>query len=264
MQFKQKFSIILFLLISFSAFSQIAEQTRKGNKFALVIIDMQPYFIERGGNHTKPNNITKINQILDEQVTLIRKAKQIGMPVIVVEYDLSRLNLKEGVETNSKLKSAIGNYKNTTYFIKNEDGMFSSSNVKKLTNYLSENQIGKLIITGANGGACVEASISGALRNNYDVIAYSKGIADFNYQGFIYPYEYGEGAYNYRTSKCTNCSFKEFNSISEFDQLIREIGRKNFSAKNNAGRNNSLRQIPAKEIPEQNIKSSKDQQVSDQ
>jgi len=108
--------------------------------------------------------------------------------------------------------AAAQGYDKAKVIKKNTDGVFSSKNIyrKELVAYLQENQVGTLIITGANGGACVYLSMRGALDNNCTVIAYNRGIADFNFKDFIYPFA---GYYDNTELNCKNCSFKEVSSM---------------------------------------------------
>jgi hypothetical protein len=69
---------------------------------------------------------------------------------------------------------------------------------------------------GANGGACVSDSIVEAIQGNCSVVAFNKGIADFNYKQFIYPYA-GQYAKIKSSSNrlCKDCSFKEVSSLDD-------------------------------------------------
>jgi hypothetical protein len=65
-----RFLVVLFLIISLA----IAGEPRLGNNYALIIIDMQPYFVTRGGNEKKKENIAKVNQIIKKQKEMIELA----------------------------------------------------------------------------------------------------------------------------------------------------------------------------------------------
>lgn len=129
-------------------------------------------------------------------------------------------------ETNPKLKQATAGYSKVVSFVKNTDGMFEDYNQTKelIKSYLASNKIKNLIITGANGGACVQESISGALDNNYNVTAISKAIADFNYPEFIYPYA---KIYSFNPH-CSDCKFKEVESTETvaLDLAIKQLDNK--------------------------------------
>ncbi|MES3038629.1 MAG: isochorismatase family protein [Bdellovibrionota bacterium] len=187
------------------------------HKSALVIIDMQPYFVTRGGHSETPENKAKVDKIIQEQIIAINHAKSLGLPIIVIEY--GRDGFSNLGETNPILKSAVGNYKQANYFKKDRDGMFDEHNSfrKKLTDYIAQNHIGTLVISGANGGACVNASIQGALDGNCSVVAYLGGIADFNYKEFIYPYLW---KYKDIKSDCKDCSFRQVSSMEGVTQFL--------------------------------------------
>jgi nicotinamidase-related amidase len=192
----------LFSLLVFVTFVCFAGDPRIGNNYALVIIDMQPKFVTRGGNDQVPENIKKVKEIIENQKQMIAMAKKQNIPIIFIEY-------KDFGDTNSELKKESEGYDNVKYFTKNTDGMFDSynTNEKQISDYLRSQEIGNLIITGANGGACVSESIDGALKNNYNVLAYTNGIADFNYEAFIFPYV---KQYDFKPT-CESCSFREIN-----------------------------------------------------
>ena len=199
--------VLFFFFLSFNLFAGPA----------LVIIDMQPYFATRGGVSETPENKKSIQDILSYQVEAIKVAKKANIPIIVIEYDLHAW-AKEGNKTSDVLTSAIGNYKKTTTLLKNTDGMFDSgnANLKKLLSYVKENSIDKLIITGANGGACVLSSIEGAIKKDINVVAYTKGIADFNYSKFIFPYKYNDNGVtlSYASEEGKKCKFKQTDDLA--------------------------------------------------
>ena len=133
--------------------------------------------------------------------------------------------------TNTELKEAVNEYKNVKYFFKNSDSMFAEENIYKseLSKYLSDKEVGNLVIIGANGGACVESSIEGALSNNCNVIAYNKGIADFNFIDFIYPYVYDK----HIPTKCEDCTFKEMYRLENifFEMTTKQLKTKKIDLK---------------------------------
>lgn len=195
MKIKSLFTTLL-LILSFSLWAQVG-------KSALIVIDMQPYFVERGGNDKDLENAKKVADILAEQERMILQARAANIPVIFIEYEWPGYAF--GV-TNERLSAAAKDYDQASVVKKATDGMFDDSKAKEqLNKLLAEKGINHLYITGANGGACVEQSIRGALRNNYSVTSVSQGVADFNYKEFIYPYK---GHYNF-TPTCASCSFKE-------------------------------------------------------
>lgn len=156
-------------------------------KVALFIIDMQPKFSERGGYHELRSNPSKIQSVLERQVQLIRLAKEADVPVVFIEY-------RNFGSTSDVLTREVIDYENTKLFEKANDGMFSDTRgvAEDIARYLEARDITDLIITGANGGACVRCSIQGALDRGYRVWADIYGIADFNHSDFILPYRYGE------------------------------------------------------------------------
>lgn len=214
-------SLVQKVFILLLAINTWATDPEIGDKTALIVIDMQPYFATRNGVENRQMNKKALEDITKQQTETIKQAMAADMPIVFLEY--------HGYgDTNDSLKNLVKNYSKAKFIDKTTDGMFDRSNTYKeeLTKYLNENEVGKLIVTGANGGACVESSISGALNIGYDVIAYSKGIADFNYYTFIYPYD----DYYEFDKKCKkNCKFKE---IDELEVLSLEIAKEKVGSKN--------------------------------
>lgn len=223
----------LLLIFSLNAFA--LDGPRVGDNYALVIIDMQPYFVERGGNDKELVNAKKVDEILNNQVKMIELAKKSGIPIVFVEYESYG-------DTNSKLKEAAAGYDNIKIITKNTDGMLDDYNNKKseLSDYLRSKEIGNLIITGANGGACVQQSIAGSLQNNYNVLAYSKGIADFNYTEFIFPYD---DVYNF-TPTCDNCKFREVDDAETIALELTLARQKPPKSNENESDRNLLKDVP--------------------
>lgn len=110
---------------------------------------------------------------------------------------------------------AVEGYSELKVIKKTTEGIFEDKNKYKdeLVNHLKKKKIGTIIIAGVNGAACVWESISGALQNNCSVVAFSKGIADFNSKEFSYPYA---GYFKRIKFQCADCSFKE---LSEVDNV---------------------------------------------
>ncbi len=201
MGFKRHLFLFAFVLFAASAacFGELP-------KHAVVIIDMQPKFETRGGSADKPDNVEKVKKLTAAQVTAIKNAKLAKAPILIVEYDGYG-------DTKDDLKKELTDYKDVKYFIKNSDGMFEDYNKSKkdIVDHLKAKGIDTLIIMGANGGACVRSSITGAIENKFNVIAFSKGIADFNFDDFMWPY-------NYKDIKET--TFKEVGDIETVNATL--------------------------------------------
>lgn len=172
---------------------------------------MQQLFVTRQGHDKDPANIKKLQNLLENQKRMIQLAKSKKIPIIFFE-------LKDFGETNSELKQAVGNYSKVKYFTKQTDGIFSPNNMSlgELTDFLKHENVKNLIISGANGGSCVDSSIRGSLENNYNVLAFNQGIADFNYKEFIYPYV-DQFFFN---PKCESCRFRE---VPDFETIALEL-----------------------------------------
>lgn len=159
---------------------------------ALVIIDMQDFFAQRQGTHKQFANPQVLAKIMERQKRMIDIAKSRNIPILIVEYG-SDTHHPIG-RTNSELRNQIGRYRNLKRIVKQRDGLFDSDPVASHAHRILRRWgVNELIIIGANGGACVERTIQGALQTGYKVKAYSDAIADFNYDRFQYPYIYRGG-----------------------------------------------------------------------
>ena len=216
----EKFVFSLLVFVSLINFSYSADGD-KGS--ALIIIDMQSYFVKRNGKDQEPANVKKLEEVLKAQQAAIKQAKELKIPIIFIEYQ------NFGTSNPDLIKSTEG-YENVTTFIKNTDGMFESYNntTKQIEEFLQNKNIKTLIIAGANGGACVLASIQGSLARNFNVLAISTAIADFNYPEFVYPYK---ARYSFKTS-CNDCSFKEIENpdMATLELTLHKLNNKNVVA----------------------------------
>lgn len=220
---------------------------RTGNA-ALIIIDMQPIFLDR-----MPK--TMLEQLFESQNQVIERAKAARLPIIFVEYGYEILRRKgalgylkyrsrqpnnwieyffgvtdpnkiflnlvlKSFETVDFLKSAVTNYKEIKFFKKTTDGIFNSGNenLDEIEHYLKQKSISRLIFLGVQGDGCVLQSIQGALDGNCDVVAYEKGIAN--------GYRYSNGQYfgfQHLADlhlNCRNCFFNKVSNIHDLSKYI--------------------------------------------
>lgn len=221
-----KYLIPFLVLIAFSAYGKIDHSERSNS--ALIIIDMQDYFVERGRQHEKPENQVKTKAVNDHIIDSIKQAKQAGLPIVLLEYE-------DSGPTNDRIKEAVGDYDKAKYITKNTDSMFDSWNRyrQELNDYLEKEKVSELLITGANGGACVHRSIRDALYEEYKVVAYSKGIADFNYRDFIYPYD---DQYGFDSEY-----FEEVDDPAKFNLRITAAGQNQSKVKSDTAKNDGAR-----------------------
>lgn len=213
---KHLFFILASLLVTVPSHAEPACDPKSEQK-ALVVIDMQAHFITRGGAAAQMLNQAKIAQIIKEQTALIKRAKEANIPIVLIEYS--------GIgPTNPKLKAEVSGYDNARTIEKSSDGMFDSYNnqLKPLVDFFKEKKIGNIIVAGANGGACVDQSIEGALKNRCKVVAYTKAIADFNYEKFIYPYANRYARHS--NTGCADCKFTEVSNLGDALKAISEDG----------------------------------------
>ncbi|NUN05105.1 MAG: isochorismatase family protein [Bdellovibrio sp.] len=213
-------SFLVFLggSLCFAADEPMCSNT-SGNS-ALIVIDMQRSFVESNGYYKRPGNIAIVEKLITEQKKAIKEAQAAGIPIVFFEYD----DVDFGGPTEPQLTTAaMKGYRDVRVLKKTTDGMFDKKNkhLKDLKDFLQRNQIGTLIIAGANGGSCVKASIEGALKNNCNVVTHSAGVADFNFREFIYPYAGRLTEMKKLEKECESCTYKEVASAERLaDSMI--------------------------------------------
>ncbi len=188
-------------------------------------MDMQPYFAEREGYEKIERNQVKLESVLSRQIELIRIAKANQVPILVME-------IVDRGRTNNRLLEEIGDYDLVEVFVKASSGMFAEYGgvADKIEAYLHSFGISELIMTGANGGACVRCSIVEALNKGYRVWADQKAIIDLNTFYFVLPYRYGKGdfvlPYRYDKGDLTldapvlRANFRQSEDLNEFNSLM--------------------------------------------
>lgn len=177
---------LIFNLIFFIDFNRMSQIT-KGKpisdyskpKTALVIIDIQKNITDK--NAKLLLNLKQTDQIIENTNKIIDNSKRLDLILIYITNEvkkytfgnfISRGALEEGSE-GAKLDPRI-KVINNNHFIKYQMDSFTN---KDFENFLINNQINHLIITGLDAGYCVDRTIKAALNRNYKVTVISDGIA---------------------------------------------------------------------------------------
>lgn len=221
----QFLSLILYLFIPSFCF---------GQNSALVLVDMQEYFMESERQVKVPvGNKRKLEEVIKEQIAAIKIAKKNQVPIIFVEYDFSG-----GNGTLPRLLDEVKDYDHFFSVLKTADGVFEREVLEgdnwarrkafnnprfDIAEALKSWNIDSLVFVGANGGACVHQSICGALKKEFKVVSYAKGIIDFNYENFVYPYYY--------ESKIEDDLFKQFMDRAELENYFNSCNRNLINSK---------------------------------
>lgn len=177
--------LILFLILAGSLL--LSPSTYAGPK-ALVLIDMQKYWLTYRGFHREPHNIAKYAEVKFHQIEMMKAAIAQNIPIFVVETTNSRMDYGS---TDPELIEAIGKYEKAYFIKKQGDSLFSKENPSSETVVLilKKLNISDLIFMGANGSVCVKFTIKDALELGFKSWAYTKGIADFVYSNdYLSPY----------------------------------------------------------------------------
>jgi len=157
---------------------------------ALIIVDMQPYFIDRTKVVSSPENKRIVEQVLRKQVQLIEEFKRRNLPILLVEYEDSGVS-------HSEILGALDGYPLSKRVLKARDGLFDDRRARRSAiAFFRSFGVRQVVVVGANAEKCVKATILGALKLGVDVLAYSEGIATFNRTPFRNPYFYEPLTYN--------------------------------------------------------------------
>jgi nicotinamidase-related amidase len=137
---------------------------------ALVIVDMQDQFFERGNNQDSD----ELKILMKNNMALTKWAVENDLPVLVFEY--------EGYGPTTETLEQI--YLSSTYraVLKSADGGFNtySDSREEALEFLRHHNIKELIVSGINGPYCVYSTLSGALDLEFKVHSSSDTVADFN------------------------------------------------------------------------------------
>lgn len=170
----KKFRIIFLLVIS--VVIHLPQAYSDNSRFAVILIDMQYGFYERG----EVTNTPGLQSLVHKQMDLLRWATQNDIPVIVYEF------ITFG-KTDQRLISILEGH-DYTVIEKITDGAFDDEmSLKPSLKYLEKFNVDSLIVAGINGGACVVSTINGAIHNNFNVIISSDLIGDLNVNPPTYP-----------------------------------------------------------------------------
>lgn len=141
---------------------------------ALLVIDMQEDFtrLQAGRDWSEADLLAAISSIRQ----LAREARSRGEPVIVIRHIMkgwwtNRLNSWANQGLGNQNSAGLGldprlQLPESAEFIKHIGDAFSSA---VLEDYLAENRIGKLRLTGLDGCHCVHKTACGALNRGYEV-----------------------------------------------------------------------------------------------
>ncbi len=139
---------------------RIIKKGKIGN-LAVLLIDMQDYFLEDISSEEKAREIPYQLDVLDY-------CKEKSIPVFVLEY-------KDSGPTIKVLKDKVDSLEKKTYITKSHDNGFIGTN---LAEQLKEYSIDTLLLMGVNATACVVDTAYGALKEGFNIMTSKELIAD--------------------------------------------------------------------------------------
>lgn len=159
--------------------------TKIGHSVGIVIVDMQPKFFAE-----IPEVIAAKNELVRQQLSLLRWAKENGHPVLVFEY-------KDFGDTDIQLKDVLKTFPDGTvkFLTKNgPDGFsFVVTGQESPEKILRSWGVEKLIFSGVHTLKCVHQTMLSAQRLGFQVISSRDLIGDFDIDSvanpnIVYPY----------------------------------------------------------------------------
>lgn len=132
------------------------------NKIAIIIIDMQDFFLKNFMKEIPPILIKNQLSVID--ICISKK-----IPLIVLEYKCR--GIFRG-ETTKQLNNKIKNIPHSKVLIKENNSGFTDTNLSEI---LGNIKCKKLLLMGVNANGCVQDTAISAIRKGYKVIV-SKGV----------------------------------------------------------------------------------------
>ncbi len=166
--------VLAFLLFN-ATFAAYAGATPNSG-LAIVIIDMQSGFYERG--HT--TNTPGLRSLVEQQMELLKWGVENDVPVLFFEY-------RNYGASDPRLTALLKNHPHASV-IKATDGGFDGEESKGAAiSQLKEWNVDTLIVSGINGNACVVSTARGAVREGFDVMTSADIVGNINQNPPIYP-----------------------------------------------------------------------------
>jgi nicotinamidase-related amidase len=176
MRNSKKFNAILGLVaLGLSLLSAPVYAELNNSGFAVVLIDMQKGFFERGHATDTP----ELKNLIDHQVVLLEWAVTHEIPVLIFEYDTFG-------DTDPRLMAPLSHHpfeKVTKY----EDNGFGYDSSADALAHLKRWNVDTLIVAGINGGYCVKSTALGGIQAGFDVMTSSDIVGNVNENPPIYP-----------------------------------------------------------------------------
>ena len=142
---------------------------------AVLIVDMQKGFFERGGT----TGTKGLESLIAKQMELLTWAVAEKVPVLVFEYDGFQA-------TEPRLTDILKGQLSKTITKFNDDG-FTTPSEKPAVAFLKKHGVRTIIMSGINGNACVLGTTTGAIDVGFDVVSSSDIVGNLNQYPPIYP-----------------------------------------------------------------------------
>jgi nicotinamidase-related amidase len=148
-------------------------------KTAVLAMDLQRDFLEEGGRMRI--EAAQVDEVVRASNTVLAAARRRGLPVVYVGNEFPPTDVlanlarrgaavqgSRGAEIDPRIDHLDG-----AYFPKRSRDAFSNP---ELDAYLRQNEVAELIVVGVFAGACVRATVLGALNRGYRVVVVREGL----------------------------------------------------------------------------------------
>lgn len=150
---------------------------------AFLVLDIQKDFTDHNGR--LPVAKHQVKPMIDNINYIIKKGSLEGWHIIYIGNEFERNQfISNWLRKNAAIKGSIGSQLNeklilvnNNYFSKKQGDALSNQN---LIDYLKENSIQNLIISGLFAEGCVSATVKGAIKRNFNVTIIEDAVAGAN------------------------------------------------------------------------------------
>jgi len=141
--------------------NQIKAGLQNKNSLAVIIVDMQEYFLEDLEEEDR-------NRIIENQINIIHWCAKNNCPIVVLEY------YQRG-PTIGILKEKLKRVPRVKTVIKRDDNGFEGTKLNRVLNKL---RVKTLLLVGINANACVRSTACGGKKNGFNIATSESLIAN--------------------------------------------------------------------------------------
>ena len=179
-------AVLLLLGLGAAVFFPFATVTKgpaitaySASKTALLVIDIQKDMTERNGK--KPLNLDQTDSMIPVVNKLIKNANEKNWLVVYITHEYKKNSILRLVTRDFLLEGMPGAKMDSRILVVNQNHFtkyyMDTFSDLKFEDFLRENQINHLLITGIAAEQCIDKTCQAALNRGYKVTVISDGIA---------------------------------------------------------------------------------------